>query len=288
MVAISRTSSFTSALRTPIGFLISKKRFASQEEIEECRKSQSSNYLQNASILTWLGIGSVLVGILSGLFARLKESTLAKTIGKIFGYGGILVTALGIFNEAVAKPATGTENIPKPNALGTQEKPVSTALVIIEPGGTQNKDESPQNTGTSRSFWSRISFKRYKEKIIQGVRSDTFSFLDDPDINGLVGGVLGMPGLLILDVLRILRHSAQVGEAIPAPQEQAKLKKCYETLGVPEDASFDEIKAAYRKLARQYHPDTSPLDKKEAEELFKELQSAYDALEKRLEQQKRN
>ena len=48
----------------------------------------------------------------------------------------------------------------------------------------------------------------------------------------------------------------------------------YKTLGVDRKASDDEIKKAYRKLARQYHPDTNHGDK-EAEERFKEVQGAY-------------
>jgi molecular chaperone DnaJ len=51
----------------------------------------------------------------------------------------------------------------------------------------------------------------------------------------------------------------------------------YEVLGVGRDASIDEIKKAYRKLAMQYHPDQNP-GNKEAEEKFKEAAEAYSVL----------
>jgi DnaJ-class molecular chaperone len=51
----------------------------------------------------------------------------------------------------------------------------------------------------------------------------------------------------------------------------------YEVLGVKRDASDDQIKRAYRKLARKFHPDLNPGDKA-AEEQFKTLQDAYDVL----------
>lgn len=55
-----------------------------------------------------------------------------------------------------------------------------------------------------------------------------------------------------------------------------QFKDYYETLGVARGASADEVKRAYRKLARKYHPDVSK--EKNAEDRFKEVQEAYEVL----------
>ncbi len=59
-------------------------------------------------------------------------------------------------------------------------------------------------------------------------------------------------------------------------------KNYYEILGVSKTANADELKSAYRKLAKQYHPDMyadkSDAEKKAAEEKFKEINHAYDVL----------
>lgn len=54
-------------------------------------------------------------------------------------------------------------------------------------------------------------------------------------------------------------------------------KDYYATLGVPKNATADDIKKAYRKLAQQYHPDKNPGDKK-SEEKFKEINEAHEVL----------
>ena len=51
----------------------------------------------------------------------------------------------------------------------------------------------------------------------------------------------------------------------------------YETLGVAKTATEDEIRSAFRKLARKYHPDVAK-DKKAAEEKFKQINEAYEVL----------
>jgi molecular chaperone DnaJ len=59
--------------------------------------------------------------------------------------------------------------------------------------------------------------------------------------------------------------------------QMATKKEYYKLLGVNKDAKAPEIKKAYRRLARKYHPDVNPGDKS-AEEKFKEIQEAYDVL----------
>src|SRR5207245_1107487 len=56
-----------------------------------------------------------------------------------------------------------------------------------------------------------------------------------------------------------------------------RYKDYYETLGVPRSASEADIKKAFRKLAREHHPDVAK-DKKQAEEKFKEINEAYEVL----------
>ena len=51
----------------------------------------------------------------------------------------------------------------------------------------------------------------------------------------------------------------------------------YETLGVSKTATDDEIRSAFRKLARKHHPDVAK-DKKTAEEKFKQINEAYEVL----------
>src|SRR6266481_1389233 len=64
---------------------------------------------------------------------------------------------------------------------------------------------------------------------------------------------------------------------VVAPFMAVQYKDYYESLGVARNASEAEIKKAFRKLAREHHPDVAK-DKKKAEEKFKEINEAYEVL----------
>ncbi len=56
------------------------------------------------------------------------------------------------------------------------------------------------------------------------------------------------------------------------------MKDYYQILGIPDNASQEDMKRAFRKLAFKYHPDTNPGSEKQAEERFKEINEAYGVL----------
>src|SRR4030042_3151419 len=66
------------------------------------------------------------------------------------------------------------------------------------------------------------------------------------------------------------------------------MKDYYHIRGVPEDASQEDIKKAFRKLAFQHHPDTNPGNEKQAEAKFKEINEAYGVLGDKAKRQQYN
>lgn len=75
------------------------------------------------------------------------------------------------------------------------------------------------------------------------------------------------------------------GQRYTTPPYNFNTKNYYSVLGVSENASEDEVKSAYKKLARQYHPDLqsgkTEEEKKIYENKFKEINEAYDEIKKR-------
>lgn len=69
--------------------------------------------------------------------------------------------------------------------------------------------------------------------------------------------------------------SGASGFTTPASPPETQLDRSYRQLGLTPAASGDEVKAAFRRLAREVHPDVSPLPKDEAEAQFKKIYDAY-------------
>src|SRR2546423_11191948 len=76
---------------------------------------------------------------------------------------------------------------------------------------------------------------------------------------------------------RIERRLREWREGTRLRPMAVQFRDYYETLGVAKTASEDQIRSAFRKLARKYHPDVAK-DKKTSEEKFKEINEAYEVL----------
>jgi curved DNA-binding protein CbpA len=61
----------------------------------------------------------------------------------------------------------------------------------------------------------------------------------------------------------------------PPPRHHSQLERSYAQLGLPRSASSEAVRAAFRRMARELHPDVSTLPKEEAEHRFRQLNEAY-------------
>ncbi|MBI1258889.1 MAG: DnaJ domain-containing protein [Chloroflexi bacterium] len=114
----------------------------------------------------------------------------------------------------------------------------------------------------SEAFWKqadytigRDAFREHLQR--RAADRSKFRFWAKPGWNSATGGENGASGYT------------------PPPPPESELDRSYKQLGLPSGASDDEVKAAFRRLAREYHPDVSDLPKEEAELLFNRVYEAY-------------
>lgn len=249
---------FQNVLNTPLTFFWKNKRIASTEETSKWRTDHEQKPFHKASLSVSFGLTAFVLAITSGLINKIRNKESKNIFAKVLALFGLVACAGGI--------STSTKKIIPDN--------VTTALAM----STGEKTEISQKP-------SRIKDALHKctEKIIHVISSEKLKFLDDPQIDDLIGSTLGETGTLILQSLRILRQEVLKSLQSDPITGKKNLKQCYQVLGLPEDATLDEIKSKYRELAKKCHPDINP-NNKEANELFIQLQEAYEVLTKALEE----
>ena len=106
----------------------------------------------------------------------------------------------------------------------------------------------------------------------------------DPRVAEAIG-TLPANGAADDTVLEVAEKGYTIGEELLRPAKvhrrqdrRMNYKDYYTVLGVPKAAAEKDIKSAYRKLARKWHPDANPDNPKAAEEKFKEISEAYEVL----------
>ena len=147
---------------------------------------------------------------------------------------------------------------------------------LLAPDQQTDEANAPTHVGT---FFMEVQFDQSKCKVSSGsylINKDgnTLKPFTQPLLASFENRYHGRPRYNYSGGSRNRRSSG-------ASQSRDFDKHC-RTLGVPADSSLDDIKKAYRRLALQWHPDrhsSKPLDQqKEAEEKFKEINAAYEAL----------
>jgi len=115
-------------------------------------------------------------------------------------------------------------------------------------------------------------------------RTDAMEMINPRNTFGLCPECFGFLWEAGKRILTAQRAQQRVNAPVAAPPPKPR-KPPWEVLGIDPDASADEVKKAYRKLAAQYHPDTVPPgspseEKQRVTELFMEVQRAFDVMMK--------
>lgn len=254
----------------PLYWFLNKEKGESPtiENFEKCyrtkfNENKKPKFFEKRSLAECGSLFGIVISGMLLIYNYFKESFSGKLLSSALGLGSVGALAFGFSKAQDLNKIISAQDFQK-------ELAETKSLITV----IQKREEQTMPV----SLWEKIPY--YIRKIKESLADNTFKFLDDPGINLIVGGALGTLGMVLISTLRILR--AQVLTA--TSETKASLKKCYEILELPEDATYDEIKKAYLRLAHKYHPDKNPPDRKEqAEQLFKQLNEAYNALKELIE-----
>lgn len=270
--------------------------------VNKCKKKEPPGWLEKRLLLEFLGGLGILGGGAFWLYGKFKDSTFWKVAGGVCAIGGIGSGGTGFIKNWQLKIGELLKLNPKkpgsalseqqPAPIQTSSSPPGTSLMIVSSDGNEMK-EGPESLDDFNfevlqepSLIQQLSniTKKFADKSIDEV----YDFFRDHPRLQFLASVLpgGVQVILAIEAAKAFKEGKFTFEGIDPEtggsrqynysDNKDKLFKAFcQELEVNENASKEEIKAAYRKAARTYHPDRNPGDLV-ALEKFKKAATAYE------------
>lgn len=276
-----------------------------------CKENKKPGSLEERSLLEILALLAGVGGLVYAGYSYLKNSRIGKFLGSILTLGGIGTFIYGfvksnriskligsLISTLVSQPINTDNEKKKPthaakdSATSQGEQAVKTsesrALMVIALNGLDTPGQKISvDDLQKRPISEQVKFISQGLLKLAGKKTTNFRFLGNDEFKLFIGALAGVNGVIAIECLNVIRlyitgglkfEESDTTRASTIDGKPAKGRSYYDVLGVTQEATEDEIKQAFRKKARECHPDTNPGKEVEATKRFCELNKAYETL----------